>query len=150
VAGSPRHQKTIGLTCSSLPVPDPEALDAWPSPVSVTVPLDHQGSWYVRKYPRRKRLQSWRERLTEDGATVETWAELLAAYDGGWTLPCPSPSEMLAPEQWNDAPRVAVEAVVDFLALVVAGVLSPEDGQGAAVAPTTTGPDAGGPPEVWE
>lgn len=147
LAGDPLHQTEIRLDCTSLPVPDPDALDDWPSPITVTVPLPDDGAWYVRQYPRRKRLEEWRTRLAADGATDDTWAELLAAYDGGWTLGCPSPSEMTAREQWNDPPMAAVEAVGTFLAMVIAGTLSP-DGQ-PPESPMSTAQQAAEALETW-
>lgn len=114
---------------TSLPVPDLNALDEWGSPAAVRLPLPDGGEWHIRHYPRRPALEAWRRRLAEDGPTFETWAEMLAAYDGGWTLPCASPSQMTSLDQWHDVPDDVQVTIADFITAIVAGTLTPDGGR---------------------
>jgi hypothetical protein len=134
LAGDPAAQRDVRLDAASLPVPDPEALDDWPSPVAVTVPLPDGGAWSVRAHPRRKRLAAWRDSLLDAGPNAATWHHLLAAYDGGWTRPDPPPAEMADASGWDAVPQAVVDAVVAFLAASAAAMLERAGGDDAAAA----------------
>lgn len=92
----------------------PHLLDDWSVPTEA-VPLPHGHTWYVRTLPRHAVLQTWRKRLEKDGATLRTWGQLIAAYDGGWTLPEPSPGAMRNVRGWRRVPTETTAAVVNHL-----------------------------------
>lgn len=100
-------------------------------PASISVPLPGGHAWRVRATLEPAQVLEWRSLLTTEGATFATWHRFFRLVDLGWTLPCPSPADMPDTDGWRDVPDDASAAVVDWLAVTVAGVLA-EPAQRAA------------------
>ena len=101
----------------------PDALDDWPLPAAATVALPDGHAWRVRALPRRRDLLRWQTIHRREGPTHRTWHALLCAYDGGWTLPVPSPAQMRHVGGWQRVPEPVTAAIVDYLAGLVAATM---------------------------
>ena len=100
-----------------------DALDDWPLPAAETVALPDGHAWRVRALPRYRSLQRWQALSRREGPTHRTWHTLLQAYDGGWSLPVPSPQAMRSVAGWNRVPPEAIAAIVGYLAALVEAAL---------------------------
>lgn len=99
-----------------------------PPPLELALPGGH--TWWIRRTPDPTLIERWQASLRRQGATVETWALLLAAYDAGWDVSTqrgksvPSPSAMKSAAGWNKVPPPIIEALVGWVAAEAAGALS--------------------------